>query len=362
MLNPSTLDNSLNYSSIINKQPHYTALKQESKDINKTSAQDALTSKSTLEYQNLFIKYYLGKDYQNSAYYGEKIIVYTPNNIDFLRALAYSYFKIKDYEKSLVYYKKIVQLNPNNKADKMNFNTAKYYFENNKLNDLINKLEVTQNAPEELYRLIKTNLSSDVKNETEGILNVIWNEPNGYIMLQTILNKQVPINIIKSNENAQTNIEYINGKANVTGIYIPVKYINMVNNKELPAEERIYAFHTFMHEFGHAYLHIKDPTCTDSLEEEIGVDIIGYNIAYKIITGNYLTKQQTQTKSLSSLASALNDKHKNLPVYSDFTNHMQQYGIKMPYPDVYANISSMYKKLVALGLTKHVSNLENVIQ
>lgn len=314
------------------------------------------------EYQSLFINSYVNKDYQNAVYYGEKLLPYFPRNIEFLRGLAYSYFELKNYEKSMECYQKVLELSPDNDADKRNYYEVKRYIENDKLNNLINNVRVTKKAPPELYTLIKINLHSDIKEETEGILDVIWNVPCGQMMLQTILDKKIPINIIESDTNAATHAKFVNGNLTALKVDIPIKYIDMVNNTNLSAHDRIYAFHAFMHEFGHAYAHLKDPTSTNSLEEEIGVDMIGYNIAYKVITGHYLTKEQTQTYSLSSLASALTDKHKDLPVYSGFTVRMQKYGMPMPYPEMYSNIPAMYKKLVSAGLTKQVASLENIIQ
>lgn len=328
---------------------------------NKTGTQSSAQDLNS-EYQSSFINSYVNKDYQNAVYYGEKLVTYFPHNIEFLRGLAYSYFQSKNYEKSIEYYQKVLELNPDNDADKRNYYAVKHYIENDKLNNLINNVRVTKKAPPELYTLIKTNLSSDTREETEGILDVIWDVPCGQMMLKTILDKRIPINIIESDTNAATHAKFINGNLAALKIDIPVKYIYMVNNTNLSAHDRIYGFHAFMHEFGHAYAHIKDPTSTDSLEEEIGVDMIGYNIAYKIITGHYLTKEQTQIYSLSSLASALTDTHKDLPVYGDFIVRMQKYGMPMPYPETYLNIPAMYKKLVSAGLTKHISSLENVIQ
>lgn len=96
----------------------------------------------------------------------------------------------------------------------------------------------------------------------------------------------------------------------------------------------------------------------DSLEEEFGGDMIGYNVALKIITGQYMNKGQAQIYSLDSLTGGLNDEHRNLPVYSGFNQAVQKNGIVMPYPEVYSNIPLLYKKLLQQNKVPHVPSLD----
>ena len=77
--------------------------------------------------------------------------------------------------------------------------------------------------------------------------------------------------------------------------------------------------------------------------------MLGYNVAYKIITGEYMTREQTGQYSLDSLQALLLDDHRKLPLYNGFPRFIQGYGISLPYPEVYSHLPMMYKKLLDEG-------------
>lgn len=303
--------------------------------------------------------YYNLKNYLKAIKYYEKALTYNQNDTFILRSITQSYANLGDYSKALSYARKVAILEPNDTQIKENIKILESKAKNNEINQHINNLQVTQEAPVQIYSLIKTNLSSRILGETQGILDLIWSDPSGRIMLTTIWQKQIPINIIKSDERANTQETNISKTYHaVSSINIPVKYILNFNDETRPAEDRIFNFTAFMHEFGHAYFRIKNPTIEDSMEEEIGVSMIGHNIAYKIITGEYLTKEQTQELSLELVAGLLSDDHRELPVYNGFNKKIQTYGIILPYPEVYSDLRPIYKKLREQNKVQPVASLE----
>lgn len=309
----------------------------------------------------LFETYYQQQNYEKSIYYGEKIIAYFPSDSNYLSMMAYAYLKSKNYPKAIEYYNKVLNIDPGNTIAQHNSKYANYQIENANLNSAINNVRVTRRAPSELYSLIQTNLSPDVRAEAESILDLIWSVPSGELLLRTMWQKRVPIYIIQEDESADTHERrYSNGNTIVDKIDIPLKYITMVNDTNLPAAQRIYGLTAFMHEFGHAFSRIKDPQSYDSMEEELGVDMIANNIAYRIIMGEYLNESQSQEISMSAVAGITLDGHRDLPVYSGFNQRMQNYGMSMPNVYLYSDIVAMYQRLLSEGRVNHVPNLDNL--
>lgn len=309
-----------------------------------------------------FIKAYDEKNYENAIYYGEKVLLIDPNNINFLETLTYCYSKINNYEKSIQYCKKILSIDPNNNYAKKQLAYASENIQDENLSNGINSVVVGAKAPSKMYALIKTNLSADIRKEVEGIIDLVYSDINGKIMLNTIYEKNIPININESGPRAQVNVTELNGVSTVENIDIPVKEIHTLNNTNLSPFLRISSFMTFMHEFGHAYTRIKDPYISNSMEEELGISMIGYNIAYVIVQKRYLTDEEVKMYSMLILQAMLSDDHKELPVYSGFNKKMESYCIQMPAPQLYSDIPGMYKKLLSEGKTTHVESLDKLVK
>lgn len=311
---------------------------------------------------SLFFQAYNERNYSNAVYYGEQSIPYMPADAKNLAALAYSYVELKNYQKASDYYNKALIIEPNNDDLKKKIKYLNAYQEDQNLNKSINNIRVTEKAPARLYALINTSLSSDIKSEVEGIFDLVWNVPDGRRLLTTIWESRIPIYIVQSDGNAHTTALVRNGTSTVQSITIPVKYIDKLNNPNLLGIARIDAFATFLHEFGHAYSRINDPRSFNSMEEEMGVEMLGYNISYRIVTGSYLNKKQVQDFYPHFLIGLLSDDHRNLPVYSGFDKRVQSYGVSLPYPEVYSDLVPMYKKLLSLGKTTQVASLDALIK
>lgn len=358
-------------------------------------------------YQNLAGKYYGQEVYDKSICYAKKSLALKPNNVNcyhtiascyltlndnenlintykkillitpdddlVMNALASAYMKSNQLDKAAEIEKKILLINPNDPAAQQNLKYVNFKHSDKVLNDSINNLNIGHIAPESLYRLIKIQPGIDYYyfEKMKTILDLIWSEPTGQTLLSAILKHNVPINItngyIKANayRTKQTRTFYLYGiipiasfttNSSIT-VNIPVNRIDNFNNPNLYAVNRVYNLQVFLHEFGHAFIGIKNPNDVNSLEEELGVSMIGYNIANKIITGKYLDKGQTQIYSFDCLKNLLSDEHRDLPVYSGFNQNIQKYGIAMPYPEIYSNIPLMYKKLLSEGKVSPVPSL-----
>lgn len=351
-------------------------------------------------YKDLANRCYAQSEYKKGIAYAKKALTYNPKNLDGYNILSLCYSELNDQQNLILTYQKIISLDP---KDDMTMNAlAAAYLKTNQLEkaaEICNKILVLNSAddqaqkmlkyisfnhpdkslkssnndstighstPEKLYKLVKA--PEDVDQETtdkiKTILDLIWNDPNGQIILKTLMDHKASINIIAedSNTNQTKTLDpysvipissILNSSAKVN---IPISHIDNFDNPNLYPYQRIYNLQVFIHELGHAFIEIKNPKNTDSMEEEIGVSMIGYNIANKIVTGKYLTQSETETYSMQCLKTLLSDKNKNLPMMSNFNKTIKEYGISFPYQDTYSNISSIYKTLLNEGKIKPVSS------
>ena len=327
----------------------------------------------TMIYQNLACKNYSNSDYEKALYYAKKYLSLNPDNVNVYHSIAQSYLALNNYQKANEVYEKILSIDPNDKIAQQNLKYVNFKHSDKILNDSINNLNIGHIAPEKLYRLItiQPGINSYYFEKMKTILDLIWNDPNGKILLSALLKRNTSINITNGYVKANVKREqkkktlylwFIIPVASFTtnssvNINFPTGYIDNFNNKKLYSAKRIYNLQVFIHEFGHAFIGIKNPKNTNSIEEELGVSMIGYNIANKIITGKYLDSAQTEKYSLDCLAGLLSDEHRDLPYYSGFNKAIQSYGIAMPHPEVYSNISLMYKKLLSEGKVAPIPNL-----
>lgn len=319
------------------------------------------------QYQSDFQNYanaYNQKDYKNAVFYGERIAYRQTNDVDFLDAMGYAYLKLQDYKDSTIYYKKTLAVDPNDKYAKHNLEYIREHMDENEQIYDINNRHSSAKAPAKLYRLVKTDLGAQVKQEVDGILDLVWQEINGRIILQTMMDKDIPINILPGDFRDHTDLKWSSNYkyVDVDGIDISEKTIKDLNNTNLDPWTRIYNFNTFLHEFGHAFAQIKDPKSSNSLEQELGVSMIGYNISYKMVYHRYMTDQEIKERSMGVLAALLSDDHSKLPVYSGFNKEMKRYAIYMPNPALYTDLVGMYKQLLAQGKTQHVPNLDALVK
>jgi len=320
-------------------------------------------------YDILARSYEGSNDYENTIKNWKKVISLNPKNTDAMHSLAQTYIKLKQFDSAATIYSQILSINPSDKLAKQNIEYSNFQKSEKILNQDLNSITTEHTNPKALYALIKPapGIPANSAEEVKTVLDLVWSEPNGQILLQNMIKNKIPINIVGANSGAnaektqKTNTLYLYGfipvanfTSTISTVNIPYTVINNFNNKNLTSFERIYNLQTFIHEFGHAFIGAKIPSNKNSIEEELGVSMLGYNIAHKVITGKYLDRQQTETYSKRVLVAILSDDHRELPIFSGFNNRIQNYGIVLPYPEVYSNIPSMYKTLLLENKVKPV--------
>jgi tetratricopeptide (TPR) repeat protein len=332
--------------------------------------------KNTEPYYIMLNYYNQINDYSNVIAIYNKLLEQTPDDNQIMNSLGIAYIKNNQPDKAQVVYKKLLLISPNDKIAKQNLEYVNYQQTDQLMTKAINNLTVSEHAPESVYKRIKfgnRNLKP-YKERVEFILDLIWSEPNGRYLLAAIAQNRIPIKIINSNSNAQavnrtetfTSYSMFSQTGTFTTsditVNIPIKYIDNFYNSGLSFNKRLYNLNVFVHEFGHAFMFINDINNKDSIEEEVGVTMLGYNVASKILTGKYLTREQTKFYSMKTLESILSDEHRKLPVYGGFIGRIQCYGIVLPYPDEYLDIVSMYKELLLEGKVTSVQSFNQYMK
>ena len=301
------------------------------------------------------------EDYPSAVDVYSKILAMRPKDFSSLQSLAQIYIKTKNYEEAETLYRQILALSPEDPVARQNLHYVSFQKTETSLKKKINEVRALSQAPKAVYRLIKPSAGitpKTVKN-MEKILDLVWSEPNGQLYLQAMADKKVPIKITQGTLSANATVQQKQNtlmlygfipvyeyKTSSFSVNVPFNYISDFYDSSLDAYKRIYSLQVFLHEFGHMYMNIKNPGNTNSLEEELGVTMIGYNAAHKMLTDGYLNKEQTEKYCMESLESLLQDEHRTLPVYSGFNRSVQGLGIAMPYPEVYSDIPAIYKKLL----------------
>jgi len=320
---------------------------------------------------------YSNENYSNAIIYTKKALKFKPNDVNSYEIMAQCYSAMQDYNNANIIYNKILKSNPNDKIAQQNLKYVSYQHSEKVLTESLNNISIGHIAPNALYKLIKPSpgIDANTVEQMKTILDLVWSEPNGQHLLQTLMIAKTPINIGYNNveANAQKTqkqrtfyaygfIPVFTYTSNSNSVNISFNYISDFNNPNLEAHNRIYDLQVFIHEFGHAFMNVKKPKGYNSIEEELGVSMIGYNIANKVLTGKYLDRKQTELYSMGCLQSLLGDNHRNLPVYGNFNNFMQGFGVLMPYPEVYSNLPSMYKKLLSEGKVNPVPSFNQYLR
>lgn len=322
-------------------------------------------------YQNLAYKCYETSEYEKSLVYAEKAIAFNPKNIDVYHTMGQCYSSLKDYNNAIAIYNKILSNNPDDKVAQNNLEFVSLQHIEKKSDIPISNLTTEHTASPRLYKLIKPapGIPAEDVETMKTVLDLVWSDPSGRIILETFLDKKISVNIIWGQ--AKANATQIKNKRTLYAygiipvfsftttsnfVNIPVKYINNFSNPNVSAHEKIYNLQVFIHEFGHAFIGAKNKNRINSMEEELGVSMLGYNISSKILAGQYLDEKETEIYSKNCLQALLSDEHKELPVFSGFNRAIQSYGVVLPYPEAYTDIVAVYKKLLSENKTPPVSS------
>lgn len=297
--------------------------------------------------------YYTKKDYRLAAKYYEKAALEHPNSSKIYEALSNCYDLIKDHKNALKNYEIFLKLNKTamNNAQIFTLNKFKFLVKEDNIFLNLNSLKISEKAPQTLYSLVcfDPKVTESTKNKTYEILDYIWSDPEGQILLDNLISNQIKIYILHGESVAHTDFTYNNDYIVIDDrIKIWDDTVKNFKNSLMPAFYTADTLRTFITELGHAISgdNPKYKLLPDSIEEELGVNMIAKNIIYRMCGKNGISKDDAIIYSKMSLLSILSDQHKDLPVYNNFNFEAKEvYGLDIPYDEEYCNLMDVYKEI-----------------
>lgn len=299
-------------------------------------------------------------------------------NHDIYSLRAFCCLKAGLYDKAREDYKKVLKLDNTNEEAINNLKVLNNLENEQRMTEKLNSLVITQQAPQELYSLVKvkSGISPDIYGKTYQILDLLWGDREGQNLLRAIIKNRIPLVITYSGANTEAQIKSNKMYLSYFGIpLVPIytprgkeisviisdEFVYKFLNSDLRTSKRIEALQVFVHEFCHAAKNTVTASSDNSILEELTSSIIGYNIASRLIDGRDLTEEETYDYSRRCLKAILTDKHKVLPLYNNFNNDIQKLGVYPPYFHRYQNILELYKDVRNDSDTIRYTKFESMI-
>lgn len=315
----------------------------------------------TLPYYNLAYIYNKENNTEELIDVSKKIIILNPKTEHDYLMHGNSYIQIKQYDNAINCFEKVLKLNSDNYEAKYNLKTATDFKNQQILSINLDKIKPVKKAPESIHMLLKFDdrVSNDVKNKTTEIIDLIWSDPEGNLLLTTLQsqNVQIKINTLAEQANALPEYKMVDNQLTLFG-FIPIGYKKAISinisqnyvydfmNPQLAPHKRFYSFEVFIHEMCHAVREMDLKRVNgNALEEELVSSMIGYNIASRIFLEHELTEIETSRHAEEVLLALIKDEHKDLPLYNNFSIEIANFGIKPPHPYIYQNLAKIYKAI-----------------
>ena len=288
----------------------------------------------------------------------EKSIPFTADKFNTYCVMGDNCKKAGDLDKAIFYYKKALSVN--NKQENENLPYVLQELKECQFKSRTANINPVIKAPAALYNLVRTNSVlkySDNFDKLYEMLDLLWNDDDGRILLNEIIRHKIPIQIAFGGKD-QTNAyieETTTQKTIMVGGILPLYTFGTQQEKDITVNlgediiqkyknpkssyhDNMYALMTVMHELGHAVSCLIEDTHKNSLEEEVTVSMIGYNTASKIFMGRPLTTAESIQTAKNTYKALMSDEHKNLPLYNNYKNTISKTGINLYNYDTYTDL------------------------
>lgn len=287
---------------------------------------------------------------------------------ELLQNAAQIFLQEKQYQQAMIFYNKLLKINP---QDRIALNNKKF-IENicsretaqTAINAKIATLPAVYTFPEKLYKKIefKNIFFPETSDRLYKMLELIWNDEKGRILMERIVQKKLKIRVsgslTKSNVyNSQQQYTYyaygvvpIKFNANkVIEINLEERCMQLFFNNEVEPELRLFALNTLIHEFSHAVAATSSPILDNSIEEEMAVSMIGANITNRIIYGRDMTYDEVYDYSPKVFYTLLLDEHKELQLMNNFYDKMKNFeSVIPPNSYLYRDLPGVYARMKQL--------------
>lgn len=291
------------------------------------------------------------EDFSKAAFYYNKAVEINKNETD-LNKLGLIYYLKNDYDNSEKCFEEALELNPSNMRTRNKIEVIKQIRTEKEKQDQINFSEPREKAPKKLHNLIS--VEGKLKNEKDEqklhkIIDFIWSDPEGKILLKKLYKVQVQILLDKkakySSEEfghidfTNSQLAYGNNFQNMACLYVNQvrikesdisnfqgKNTNLIQNMECIA--------VVSHELCHLCHKLYFPKTDDTKEEELVCTLIGFNIASRTLNDTPLDENTALNLAYyfcNNIFTARKYPYFDLKSFGNFVNDMSSIGIIAPY-------------------------------
>lgn len=300
------------------------------------------------------------EDFKDAIFYYTEAIKANKNEKD-LSKLGLIYYINNEYNNSLQSFEEAYKLNPTNQNIRNEIEYIKYQISKKQKDYEINLMQPKENAPRRLHNLVEIKGKLNDKNDEQKlhkILDFIWSDKEGKILLQIVMKTRTPIYLLTKVEHS--NVEAVNlGNINILGqaqlssynnllavnsINIKEKDIKLFQEKNSSISQNASCIMIVVHELCHMAKAMNYPNDRDSQEEEMSAYIIGSNIAHRILKGAPLSEEQVKAQATLIYNIIFNTPdcpYHNLKEKNDFANKFSKIGIEVPFYNVYSNFENL---------------------
>lgn len=304
-------------------------------------------------------------DIQNAIIYYKKAIDLNKNEAD-LNTLGEIYFIVGEYNKALKCFGESNELNPQNKKTQIKISVVKKQIEKLKENEKSNTIEPKERAPKKIHELIKIDGKLKNKNSEEKlhkIIDFIWSDPQGRILLNKICNVQANIYLKKNIKNSyftcyqtlpmndaykydpimQKTLAYTINIEKI--VYIKESDVSRFQEKNTTLLENASSIMVVAHELCHFIKFMDYPQSKGTKQEELICYVVGYDIAFRALTDSSLSDDQVKEYTTRIYNGMKHNNYKYLAKEDDVARKMFSVGINVPKHSLYYDISKLDYKL-----------------
>lgn len=316
------------------------------------------------------------EDFLSALLYYKKAIDINPKEAD-INKLGQIYYVIGDYKNALKCFETALKLNPKNERTQIKIEITKNQIDKIKENEKINQLEPKETAPKEIHALIKIEgrlKDTNSEEKLHKIINFIWSDPQGKVLLQTIYNVQANLYIKRNIKNSYFTCyqtlpmtdayEYNQVLKNSLAysiniekrIYIKESDISRFQEKNTTLPENLSSIMVVTHELCHFIKFLGYPKSAGTKQEELICYVVGFDLASRVLTGESLTDNEIKMYTSKIYNSMRHNSYKQLVNDDDVARKMTSVGIYVPKYYLYNDISKLdYKGM------KNNTNIQNYV-
>lgn len=313
-----------------------------------------INKKHFLANKNLGLIYYKDGNNEKAKYYLNMALKEKRDAVA-LKILGHIYTRMKDVEQARSCFAESIAIDSDDYGTQIGFILSNFYYNQRALRKGTEiDIKPKEKAPESLHKLIKADafVSNEKLSKLQNIIDLIWNDKEGEILLTVVDDNRITIVLESGNTDSNLtfpdyNITYVDGDQTR---YVPVSELEEGNKFKIKINEKKFTenYETTLYDsissvvspICHAVYRQSHYTKEISKEEDLLCNLIGSNIAKRIIHNENLSKSETINEALMSNVTDLHNKSNKKNKDSFFLKSMRELNVNPPNYELYSDYYS----------------------